>query len=308
MIKYIINRLIYAALTLFIIITLTFTMVRIIPGNPVEKMTEELPEHVRQEVIAKHGLNDSIFKQYYDFWKKLIFERDLGDSMRYSGRSVTQTIKDNSPISARIGIQALVIGVTLGISLGVIAAINFGKWPDRLVMLVAIIGISVPSFVLASLLQYYFAIKWNLFPITGWGTFKHTILPSLALSLGPIARYSRYMRANCIDVLNQDYIMTAKAKGASSSRIMRKHVLRNASLPILTLLGPQVAMIFTGSFIIERIFAIPGFGFYFVSSVSDRDYTMIVGQTIFVSFLYIVSILVVDILYVFIDPRIKVDH
>lgn len=306
MLKFIGKRTLYAIVTLFIVATLTFVLVRTIPGNPIEKMTEQLPENVRQQVFEQYGFNQSIGTQYKQFWKKLIIEGDLGESLTYRGRKVTDTIKTFAPISARLGIQAIGVGVTTGIILGILAAFNRGKWPDYLVMFIAIVGISIPNFVIASMLQYFFSIKWGWFPTTGWEGFRYTILPSLALSLNSTAKYARYMRANCLDVINQDYILTAKAKGASQFRLIRKHVLRNSILPIITLLGPQIAMIFGGAFVVEKIFAIPGLGSYFVSSVTDRDYTMIMGQTIFMAFLYITSLLVVDILYGLIDPRIRV--
>lgn len=306
MLRFILKRALYAVITLFIVATLTFMLVRIIPGNPIEKMTEQLPESARQQVFEQYGFNQSIATQYKQFWKKLITEGDLGESLTYRGRKVTDTIKTFAPISARLGIQAISVGVITGIILGILAAFNRGKWPDYFVMFIAIIGISIPNFVIASMLQYFISIKQGWLPITGWEGFRYTILPSLALSLNSTAKYARYMRANCLDVINQDYILTAKAKGASQFRLIRKHVLRNSILPIITLLGPQIAMIFGGAFVIEKIFAIPGLGSYFVSSVTDRDYTMIMGQTIFMAFLYIISLLVVDILYVLIDPRIRV--
>ncbi len=212
----------------------------------------------------------------------------------------------HAPISARIGGQGLILGVTIGILLGIVAAFKRGKWPDYLVMFIAIVGISVPSFVVASLLQFFFTVKLRWLPTTGWGEFKHTILPTIALSLAPIATYARYMRANCLDVIGQDYIITAKAKGVSNVSLVFKHVIRNAILPAITLLGPQVASIFTGSFVVESIFSIPGLGQYFVSSITDRDYTMIMGQSIFVSALFIVALFLVDIIYGLVDPRIRV--
>ena len=195
-----------------------------------------------------------------------------------------------------------------GIILGIVAALNRGKWLDYLVMFIAVVGIAVPNFVLASCFQYFLTIRFHLFPTTGWEGFSYTVLPALALSFNSTAKYARYMRANCLDVLNQDYIITAKAKGMSRFRLIRKHVLKNSILPIITLLGPQIALMFGGAFVIERIFAIPGLGSYFVSSVTDRDYTMVMGQTIFIAALYILSVLIVDILYGFIDPRIRVSQ
>ncbi|OWZ83693.1 ABC transporter permease [Natranaerobius trueperi] len=308
MIQFIAKRFAYAVLTLLIVTTLTFILVRVIPGNPIERMTEELPQEQRQQVFEQYGFDQSIPMQYKQFWKDVIVDQDLGESLSYRGRGVTDTIISYAPISARLGVQAIFIGVTLGVILGVIAAINRGNWPDYFVMFIAILGISIPSFVVASVLQYFFAIRWGVLPTTGWGGFEYTILPSIALCFHPLARYARYMRANSLDVLHQDYILTAQAKGASRFRIIRKHVIRNAILPIVTLLGPQLAMIFGGSFVIERIFSIPGLGAYFVTSVIDRDYTMVMGQTIFIASLYIFSLVIVDILYAIIDPRIQVSN
>lgn len=306
MVKFITKRLAYAILTLFIVTTITFFLVRIIPGNPIEQMTEELPENIRQNIYEQYGFDKPIHTQYKLFWKKLLTEGDLGESLTYRGRKVTNTIIEYAPISGRLGIQALVLGVSLGIILGLIAALNRGRWPDYLVMIIAILGISIPNFVLASLLQYFFAIKKGYLPITGWSGFKYTILPTLALSFNSVAKYARYMRANCLDVINQDYILTAEAKGASRFRIVRSHIFRNAILPIITLIGPQIALIFGGSFVIEKIFAVPGLGSYFVTAVNSRDYTMIMGQTIFISSLYIFSLVIVDIVYGLVDPRIRV--
>ncbi len=308
LLKFISKRILYAILTIFIVVTITFFLVRVIPGNPIEQMTEELPESVRQNVYEQYGFDKPIHIQYMDFWKNLIKEGDLGESISYRGRSVTGTIKEYAPISGRLGFQALVLGVSLGVVLGLVAALNRGRWPDYVVMFIAILGISIPNFVIASVLQYFVAIKNNLLPVTGWGSFKYTILPTLALSFGSIAKYARYMRANCLDVLNQDYILTAQAKGASRFRIVSKHVFRNALLPIITLIGPQIALIFSGSFVIEKIFAVPGLGSYFVTAVNSRDYTMIMGQTIFISILYISSLVAVDIVYGLVDPRIRISE
>lgn len=306
MMKAFVKRLIYAILTLFIVASLTFFLIRLIPGNPIEEMTEQLPESVRENIYEQYGFDQPVHIQYKQFWKNLILERDLGESLKYRGRKVTDTIKEFAPISGRLGIQAIFLGVSVGVILGLLAALNRGKWPDYLVMFIAILGVSIPNFVIASLLQYYLAIKSGILPVTGWGGFKYTILPTLALSFGSIAKYARYMRANCLDVINQDYILTAQAKGASNFRIVRSHIIRNAILPIITLLGPQIAMIFGGSFVIEKIFSVPGLGLYFVSAVNSRDYTMIMGQTIFISFLYIFSLMIVDIVYGLVDPRIRI--
>ena len=303
--KYILKRILYAVIALFVVSTIAFFAVRMIPGNPIEAMTEKLPDEIRQQVFEQYGFDKPIMEQYKLFFKELFTEGDLGESLKYRGRKVTDTIASYAPVSGLLGAEAIAIGVISGIILGIVAALNRGKWLDYLVMFIAVVGIAVPNFVLASCFQYFLTIRFHLFPTTGWEGFSYTVLPALALSFNSTAKYARYMRANCLDVLNQDYIITAKSKGMSKFRLIRKHVLKNSILPIITLLGPQIALMFGGAFVIERIFAIPGLGSYFVSSVTDRDYTMVMGQTIFIAALYILSVLIVDILYGFIDPRIR---
>ncbi|GAA0114559.1 ABC transporter permease [Clostridium senegalense] len=310
MLKFTLKRLGYMFVTLFIAITITFMLIHAIPGDPLASMARNLPPQIKANYYQKYGLNEPVIVQYQKFITNAL-HGDLGESITYAGRSVTESIASYAPISAKIGIQAIAIGFTLGILLGIIAAFNRGKWPDYVVMFIAILGISVPSFVIGSLLQFFFTVKWMLLPSTGWAGFgisglKYTVLPTIALSFGSIATYARYMRANCLDVIGQDYILTAKSKGVSKVSLIWKHVIRNAILPAITLLGPQIANIFTGSFVIESIFAIPGLGQYFVSSINDRDYPMVMGQTIFISFLFIFSLFVVDIVYGLVDPRIRV--
>lgn len=306
--KYTLKRILYAVIALFVVSTIAFFAVRMIPGNPIEAMTEKLPDEIRQQVFEQYGFDKPILEQYKLFFKELFTEGDLGESLKYRGRKVTDTIASYAPVSGLLGAEAIAIGVISGIILGIVAALNRGKWLDYLVMFIAVVGIAVPNFVLASCFQYFLTIRFHLFPTTGWEGFSYTVLPALALSFNSTAKYARYMRANCLDVLNQDYIITAKSKGMSKFRLIRKHVLKNSILPIITLLGPQIALMFGGAFVIERIFAIPGLGSYFVSSVTDRDYTMVMGQTIFIAALYILSVLIVDILYGFIDPRIRVSQ
>ncbi|MGI5982730.1 MAG: ABC transporter permease [Sakamotonia sp.] len=306
--KYILKRILYAVIALFVVSTIAFFAVRMIPGNPIEAMTEKLPDEIRQQVFEQYGFDKPILEQYKLFFKELFTEGDLGESLKYRGRKVTDTIASYAPVSGLLGAEAIAIGVISGIILGIVAALNRGKWLDYLVMFIAVVGIAVPNFVLASCFQYFLTIRFHLFPTTGWEGFSYTVLPALALSFNSTAKYARYMRANCLDVLNQDYIITARSKGMSRFRLIRKHVLKNSILPIITLLGPQIALMFGGAFVIERIFAIPGLGSYFVSSVTDRDYTMVMGQTIFIAALYILSVLIVDILYGFIDPRIRVSQ
>ncbi|MBU3129637.1 ABC transporter permease [Clostridium tagluense] len=305
MFKFILKRLGYMFVTLWIVATITFMLIHAIPGDPLAGLGRKLPEQIRENYYEKYGLNKSVTIQYGKFIKNIVVHGDLGESLAYPGRKVTDVIKLHAPVSGRLGIQAVAMGFFIGVSLGILAAFNRGKWPDYLVMFIAILGVSIPSFVMASLLQYFFTIQNMWLPTTGWGGFEYTILPSIALSFSSVATYARYMRANTLDIIGQDYILTAKSKGITKLSLVWKHVIRNAILPAITILGPQLAGIFVGSFVIESIFAIPGFGFNFVTSVGDRDYSMIMGQTVFICALVIVAYVLVDIVYGLIDPRIR---
>lgn len=304
--KYIMKRIGYMVLTLWIVVTITFFLMHSIPGDPLAHMAKNLPEQIKLNYYQKYGLDKPVIVQYGTFMKNLITKGDLGESLRYPGRSVTETVLTNAKVSGRLGMQAISLGIVIGITLGIIAALNRNKWPDYLVMFIAILGITVPVFIVAALLQFTLSVKFELLPTTGWGKFKHTILPTIAMCFGSIATYGRYMRSNVLEVLNQDYVLTAQAKGVSPFNVVRKHVLRNAILPAITILGPQIAGIFTGSFVIERIFGIPGLGSYYITSINDRDYTMIIGTTVFYAALFVITQLVVDLLYGVADPRIRV--
>lgn len=305
MFKFILKRLGYMLVTLWIVATITFMLIHAIPGDPLAGMARKLPEQIRINFYAKYGLDKPVIVQYGRFMKNIVLHGDLGESLAYQGRKVSDVIKLHAPVSGRLGIQALAMGFFLGVSLGIVAAFNRGRWPDYLVMFIAIIGVSVPSFVMASLLQYFFTVKNQWFPTTGWGGFEYTVLPSIALSFASIATYARYMRANTLDVIGQDYILTAKSKGVTNLSLVWKHVIRNAILPAITILGPQMAGIFVGAFVVESIFSIPGFGFNFITSIGDRDYTMIMGQTVFLCSLVIIAYVLVDIVYSLVDPRIR---
>lgn len=305
MVKYILKRTAHLTASLFIISTITFFMIHSLPGNPIESMAEKLPESTREQVFKRYGLDRPIYERYGIFLKNLVLERDLGESIKYPGREVKDVISQYSPVSIKLGLVAIVMGLILGITMGTVSALYRGRLPDYLVMVMAVAGISIPSFILASVLQYFIAIKYAWLPATGLDGLSSYLLPATALSLASMAEYARYMRTNCLEVMGQDYILASKAKGMSQFQIIKSHVIRNAVIPIITLIGPQIALMFGGAFVIERIFAIPGIGFYFVSSVTDRDYTMIMGQTIYMSTLYILAILLVDILYGLVDPRIR---
>lgn len=304
MAKYIFKRFVYMLVTLFCITAVTFFLMHSIPGDPLSYMAKKLPEQTRINFYEKYGLDKSVPEQFGIFLKNVITKGDFGESLRYPGRSVTETIINGSSASAKVGFQALFFGVVIGIILGIVAAYFRNRWPDYLIMFLAILGVTIPVFVFASVVQYIFSVKYRLLPTTGWGGWKEMVLPVITLALGSIAGYARYMKSSVLEVINQDYILTARAKGVSEFNILRKHVFRNAAIPALTLLGPEVASVFTGSFVTEKMFGIPGLGFYYVSSINDRDYTMIIGTTVFFAIIFVVIQLVVDILYGVVDPRI----
>lgn len=305
------KRLFSMFLTLFVVITIVFFLIRMVPGDPLASMARNLPEQVKANFYAEYGLDKPLITQYFIYMKHLL-HGDFGESLVYLGQPIKEIILRAIPPSMVINIHALLWGVTTGIGLGILAAYKRGKWPDHLVMFIAILGVSIPSFVLATALQYLFSVQLNWLPTIGWTSepgmkqFKYSIMPTIALSFGIIAVYSRYMRASVLDVLNQDYILTAKAKGVSGFSLAYKHVLRNSFIPAITILGPQIAGIIVGSFVIESIFGIPGFGQVYVSAITNRDFTQILGQTVIINALYIFSLFVVDIVYGLVDPRIRV--
>jgi oligopeptide transport system permease protein len=274
-----------------------------IPGDP---FTQEkaLPKEILDALYEHYHLNDPWYKQYGNYLVSIV-KGDLGPSFKYKGRTVNDIIKSGFPVSATLGLEALLISTVLGISFGIIAALKQGKWQDYLAMFMAVLGISLPSFILAATLQYFFSIKLDLLPVARWGTFQQSILPALSLAAWPTAFIARLTRANMIEVLSMDYIKTAQAKGVGTFAVIFRHALRNSLLPIVTYLGTLTANIMTGSFIIEKIFGIPGLGQWFINSISNRDYTVIMGLTVFYSIILLSAIFMVDLLYGWIDPRIK---
>lgn len=305
MFKYIVKRTGYMLLTLGVVATLTFFLMHAIPGDPLAFMARNLPEQTRENYYAKYGLDKPVIEQYGIFMKNAITKGDLGESIRYPGRSVTDTLLKNSSVSGTNGGIALLLGILVGVTLGIIAALNKNKWPDYVVMFIAILGVTIPVFVLSALLQFFFTVQFPVLPTTGWGKPQHLILPVIVLSFGTVATYARYVKSNMLEVMNQDYILTAQAKGVSSFNVIKNHVIRNAFLPCITILGGQIAGIFTGSFVVEKIFGIPGLGYYYITSITDRDYTMILGTTIFFAAIFVVAQLLIDIVYGLLDPRIK---
>lgn len=276
---------------------------RTAPGGPFAG-EKKLPPEIEANLNAYYGLDQPWYKQYFDYLVS-IAQWDFGPSFKYKGQTVNDLINDGFPVSFMLGMEAIFLAVSLGVLLGVIAALRHNKWQDYSAMIFAVIGISVPSFIMASVLQYFFAMKLGLLPVARWESFAHTILPALALASTPMAFIARLTRSSMLEVLSNDYIKTAKAKGLSGSAITVKHAIRNALLPVVSYMGPLTAGILTGSFVIEKIFGIPGLGSHFVLSISNRDYTTIMGVTVFYSVLLLVSILLVDLAYGLIDPRIK---
>lgn len=301
--KYVIKRLLMAIVTIWVIITITFFMMHSIPGNPFAK-EGRMPESVYQNLLAKYGLDKPLGEQYKIYLGNTL-RLDFGESMKSKTETVNDMIRRGAPVSFQIGIQAFVLAIIIGPALGSIAALYQNRWPDYLMMIIAIIGISVPSFIFASFLIRFVAMNVDWLPIGGWGSFRHTILPSLALALMPMASSARLMRSSMLEVLGQDYIRTAKSKGLSSFKVIMKHAVRNAILPIVSSMGTTLSGLLTGSFVVEKIFGIPGLGRFFVDSIMNRDYTLIMGTTIFYSVILIILLLFVDILYVVIDPRIN---
>lgn len=274
------------------------------PGGPFSSERKLTPE-IERQMNETYGLDKPLFVQYTTYLKN-IATLDFGTSTKYVGQSVNDIIKRSFPYSLILGIEAILIAISFGVLLGVIAAVRHNKFGDYVAMIIAVLGISVPSFILATALQYVFSMKLSLLPTARFDTFWHTILPAVALATSPLAFIARLMRSSMLDVLNADYIKTAKAKGLSDRIVTYKHGLRNAIMPVVSYMGPLVVSVLTGSFIIEKIFAIPGLGNEFVVSVTNRDYTVIMGTTVFFSVLLLLSILVVDFIYGLIDPRIKI--
>jgi oligopeptide transport system permease protein len=294
-------------LTLFVIITITFFLVHAIPGNPLNAVAANMPPQTYANFMEKYGLDKPLYEQFVIFLKNLI-HGDLGTSLKYLGRSVNSIIGTNALVSGQMSGVALFVGVVVGIGLGIVAALNRTRWPDYVVMFVAIVGVTIPSFVMCSLVQFIFSAKMQILPAAGWGGINYMILPCFVLSLGVISAYARFMRSSVLEVSGQDYILTAQAKGVSRGNVVKNHIIRNAILPCVTMLAPRIAGVFTGSFIAERIFGVPGIGQYYITSISDRDYTMILGLTIFYAAMFVFCLFLVDILYRFIDPRIRVEE
>ncbi|EGQ4048637.1 ABC transporter permease subunit [Staphylococcus pseudintermedius] len=302
MLRYTLKRLLYMVISLFIIVTITFFLMKLMPGSPFND--EKLSEQQKTILNEKYGLNDPLPVQYGNYMKNVV-KGDFGNSFQYDNQPVWDLIKPRLVPSFQMGLFAMVIGVVLGVILGVIAATRQNTWVDYLATFISVIAISVPSFVLAVLLQYVFAVRLQWFPVAGWEGLSTAILPSLALSAVVLATVARYIRAEMIEVLSSDYILLARAKGNSTARVLFGHALRNALIPVVTILVPMLASILTGTLTIENIFGVPGLGDQFVRSITTNDFSVIMAITLLFSTLFIASIFIVDVLYGLIDPRIR---
>jgi len=302
--KFIIRKVFLLAFSLFLVASFTFFLMQAAPGDPFLQ-EQAIPDEIMKSMYKHYGLDQPWYIQYVRYLKGLI-TWNLGPSFKYEGRTVNDIIQEGFPVSFILGIEAIFISVFTGVLLGTFAAVRRGRWQDHLSMIVAVIGISVPNFIMATFLQFIFAMKLDILPVARWGSFAHSILPALSLAALPTAFIARLTRANMVEVLEQDYVQTARSKGLSEIRVVFKHVLKNSLLPVISYLGPLSSAIITGSFIVERIFGIPGLGGWFVTSITNRDYTVIMGVTVFYSALLMVSVFLVDIFYKLIDPRLQI--
>lgn len=303
MVKYICKRVLAAIVTLLALVTIIFFLVRLMPGEPFT--SAKLTPTVAANMEAYYGFDKPLIQQYFIYLGNLL-KGDFGYSMKYTNRTVNDILAESFPYSADLGIRALVLAISFGLVLGILAARNRGTKIDFFCVIVAILGTSIPDFIMGAVLQYFFGIKWGLLPVAQYKGFKYTILPSIALAFYTLASVSRLMRSSMLEVVQQDYIKTARSKGLSEFRITMKHQIRNAIMPVITLLGPLVASVLTGTFVIESLFAIPGMGKYYVESISNNDYSMTLGMAVFYGGFLIICNLIVDILYGIVDPRVRI--
>ena len=273
------------------------------PGDPFGQ-EQALSYEMRQSLLKHHGLDLSYWQQYVRYLQQLS-HGELGYSLTYAGRSVNQLILENFPTSAYLGLQALFLTCLLTLSFAPVAALKAGTWVDLLVQLLIALALSVPSFILAALLQYFFSIKWHLFPLAQWNSFTHTLLPTFTLAALPAAFMTRLLRSSLVKVLQMDYIEMAKAKGLHPLKILYKHALRNALLPVLSYLGPLTSLLLVGSFVIETVYSIPGLGQWYVKSITNRDYPMIMGLTLFYAAILMIINCLTDLISCALDPRIR---
>jgi len=303
MTRYLIQRVAMMLVALWIIVTITFFLMHAVPGGPFSA-DKKLPDVIIRNLEKRYHLDWPLWKQYFYYLYNVI-RWDFGPSFKYTSQTVNKIINRGFPVSAKLGAASVSLSLLIGIPAGVISALKQYKWQDNLAMFLATIGVAVPNYVIAAVLMYVLGVKLRWLPVARWGTWQQAIMPMIALSGYSIAFIARLMRSSMLEVIQQDYIRTATAKGLPSAIVLYRHALKNAIIPVVTYLGPLIAGVFTGSFVIERMFAIPGLGQFFVDSINNRDYTMILGVSVFYSALLLFMNFLVDLAYVAIDPRIK---
>ncbi len=303
MISYITRRILWIIPVLFAVSVITFILMHSVPGGPWDR-EKRLPAATEARLNAQYGLDQPLPVQYVT-WAADFITGDLGPSYRYQDRRVNDIVADGLPVTVHLGLMAFFLAVLVGIPLGIFAALGHNRWPDYLSTSVSIIGISTPSFVLGILMTVFFAVQLRWFPTGGWKGPEYWVLPTVALAGFPIAVIARYTRASMLEVTRKDYIRTAHSKGIRNDSVVSRHMIRNALIPVVTILGPTLAFLVTGSFIIERIFNIPGVGRFYIDSIATRDYSLLMAMTMLYAFAVAFLNVVVDVLYAYIDPRIR---
>lgn len=302
MYKFLFFRVVTGALVIFAVASITFFLLRILPGGPFDT-EKKIPPKILENIEKKYHMDKPVHEQYLIYMGNLA-RGDFGPSFKYKDRPVTDIIKETLPVSAGLGLVALGLAFFMGTAVGMISSLFPRSIHDMVSVLVSTSLVSVPSFVVGAALIYFFSVKWGVLPAALWGEPKHVVLPAVTLSLAPFAYISRLVRSNMLDVSRQLFVRTARAKGLGRTKIFTRHILRNALIPVVTVLGPISAYLVTGSFVVEHIFAIPGIGRFFVFAVSNRDYSVVLGITIVYAIILVLANLVVDLLYVILDPRI----
>ncbi|MCC6943896.1 MAG: ABC transporter permease [Thermomicrobiales bacterium] len=305
--RYAIRRLLAMIPTLLAIYTITFFLMRATPGGPWDTNERGLPRQTLDALNAKYGLDKPLYQQYWDYLVGVVTRFDFGPSYKMTNRTVTDIVSDFLPVSIQLGLIAMTIALSVGLTLGIISALNQNKLADYIAMFIAIVGVSIPTFVIGPILVLIFAVQFRLLPTGGWSRPEHMILPAIVLALEPTALIARYTRSSMLEVIRQDYIRTARSKGLREIVIIVRHALRNALIPVITVGGVLLAVVVTGSFFVETIFGVPGIGRYFVSSIANRDYPVIMGTTLMLATIVTFMNLVVDLTYGFLDPRIRYD-
>ncbi|KAF1304421.1 ABC transporter permease [Enterococcus saccharolyticus] len=305
-VKYFLKRVFFMLITLWLIATITFFLMKLLPGTPYTNQERLSPEVIAQ-LNAQNGLDQPVIVQYGIYLKNLV-QGNFGISFQFQNQPVAKLLSARIGPSVQLGLQAILVGTIVGIVLGTISAMRQNSWIDSISTLIAILGRSIPNFVFAVLLQYIFAIHWKILPIAQWRGFEYTILPTIALAMSPLADSARFIRTEMVEVLHSDYVELARAKGLSRWQVAFRHGLRNSLIPLLTLLGPLAVALMTGSLVVENIFAIPGIGDQFTKSILTNDYPTIMAVTMMYSTMLVVIILVVDVLYGIVDPRIRVSE